>query len=98
MDELVREQVQCKPGWQNKPGYWRRDHVWVQKHANGSGEYSHSSVNGKLVDQVQVVMTIQDLDRRIMQNRPVTYCGVLIKLLQLRSKGIDKTTGMLGLQ
>ena len=98
MDELVREKVRCKPGWQNKPGYWRRDYVWVQEHANESDEYSRSSINGKLVSQVQVVITIQDLDRRTMQNGPVTYCGALIKLLRPWSKGIDKTTGMLELQ
>ena len=70
----------------------------MQKHANGSGEYSCLWINGKLVDQVQVVITIQDQNRKIMQNRSVIYCKALIKLLQLQSKSIDKTTGIFELQ
>ena len=43
-------------------------------------------------------MTVQDLYRVDEQNKPIRYCRVLLKLLQLRSKSINKTSGMLELE
>ena len=70
----------------------------MQEHANKSEEYSCSSIQGKLIGQVQVIVTVQDPHKLNKKYKPVTYCGALLELLRPRSKGIDKTTGMLELQ
>ncbi|MCJ1470389.1 hypothetical protein MMC07_009034 [Pseudocyphellaria aurata] len=58
MDRLVKEIVRCKPNWQNIPGHWRRDYVWVQEHENETDEYSASSIKGKQIGQLQVIVTV----------------------------------------
>ncbi|MCJ1470749.1 hypothetical protein MMC07_009396 [Pseudocyphellaria aurata] len=84
--------------WDNIPWHWRQDYVWVQEHENEADEYSASSIKGKRIGQLQVIVTVQDPYETAKQHRQVTYCGALLKLLRPRGKGINKTTGMLELQ
>ena len=43
-------------------------------------------------------MTVEDPERWTEKGKPAMYAGALLELLWLRSRGIDKTTGMLELQ
>ncbi|MCJ1466077.1 hypothetical protein MMC07_004696 [Pseudocyphellaria aurata] len=63
MDRLVKKIVRCKPNWQNIPGHWRRDYVWVQEHENEADKYSASSIKGKQIGQLQVIVTGKGINK-----------------------------------
>ena len=98
MDHLVQEKVRCKPNWQNKSGMWRRDFVWARE-TNDRHDDPVNAIDGKLLGQLHVIATVQDPERTDDKNKPVRYCGALLKLPRPRNKGIpNEILGMMELQ
>jgi hypothetical protein len=82
LELLTKEYVRCKQSWQGG-NEWRRDYVWVQDTEAGDG----SPLGGRMVGQVQAIITIVDDSRYDSKGALVQYTGVLIDLLRLRDNG-----------
>ena len=97
VEELSRELVRCCPNWQGKFGSWRRDYVFVQEHERHSVgcRRGPSVMEGKMVGQLQLIITVADPERKNEQGNCVKYSGALIELLRFRNSGaINHRHGM----
>ncbi len=83
MKNLIEEKVRCKSNWQNKIDHWRRNYVWVQK------QTSLDALHDKLIEQIQVLLTIENSRRVINQTRSNIYFEVLLNLMRSRNKDIS---------
>jgi hypothetical protein len=83
MKNLIEEKVRCKSNWQNKIDHWRRDYVWVQK------QTSFDALHDKLIEQIQVILTIENSRRVINQTKLNIYFEVLLNLMRSRNKNIS---------
>jgi hypothetical protein len=83
MKNLIEEKIRCKSNWQNKFDHWKQDYVWMQK------QTSFDALNDKLIEQIQVIMTIEDSRRIINQTKSNIYFKVLLNLMRSRNKNIS---------
>ena len=84
-DQMIKEAVRCAPDWQGKPEDWRRDHVWVQEYDTRTEQ--PININGKLVGQLRLVVTILDHERRDTAGRHLRYTAALVDEMQLLNNG-----------
>jgi hypothetical protein len=80
---LIEEKIRCKSNWQNKFDHWRRNYVWMQK------QTSLNALNDKLIKQIQIIMTIEDLRKIINQIKSNIYFEILLNLMRSRNKDIS---------
>ncbi|KAI9750296.1 MAG: hypothetical protein M4579_006529 [Chaenotheca gracillima] len=96
-DALVEECIRCSPAWQGLVNNWRRDYVWVQEYDNNNNDDDGDSrrLTGKLLGQLQVVLSVIDPDRLGDDRKPVVYTGALVEIFRPCNKGKpSKTHGM----
>ena len=82
--------VCCSPNWQGKPSDWRRDCIFVQEHEKSSAgcQRGPSVMEGKMVGQLQLILTVVDSGRRDGSGNYVKYTGALVELLRFRNSGV----------
>jgi len=90
VEELSSELVCCSPNWQGKPSDWRRDCIFVQEHEKSSAgcQRGLSVMEGKMVGQLQLILTVVDSGRRDGSGNYVKYTGALVELLRFRNSGV----------
>ncbi len=96
-EELSSELVRCNPEWQGKLGNWRRDYVFVQKYEKSSSgrQQGPSVMEGKMVGQLQLIVTVVDPERKDESGNCLRYTGALIELLRFGNSGaVDHHHGM----
>jgi len=62
---LTEEIVRCSPNWQGKDGDWRRDFVWVQGYEENGRSAGASTLNGKQVGQLLLIVSVRDHERQV---------------------------------
>jgi hypothetical protein len=74
------------PNWQGKDGDWRRDFLWVQEYEENNGRSAGAStLNGKRVGQLQLIVSVRDHERQINskgKRKSAVYTGALIDILR----------------
>ena len=58
---LTEEIVRCSPNWQGKDGDWRR----VQEYEENSRSAGASTLNGKRVGQLLLIVSVRDHERQV---------------------------------
>ena len=99
LDKLIPEKVRCSPAWMGGGG--RNDYAWVQEYqVNDHEDQSQSILNGRLVGQVMMTITVCDPQSFDPQtNRARRYTGALIEVLRPINNGIPhEVHGMIELQ
>ena len=72
VEKQVEKKVHYKPNWQNQTGHWRHDYVWVQEPTKSKSILENACSN-KLVGQIQLILSIIDLNALDSKGKPVKY-------------------------
>ncbi len=90
MDAREKEFIRCAPAWQTKKlGTWRRDFAWVQGYKNGSCTRNgrERPMQGRLVGQILITVTVVDIGRCDPSGKPLRYSGSMVELWRPRNHG-----------
>ncbi|KAI9840208.1 MAG: hypothetical protein M1837_001836 [Sclerophora amabilis] len=88
-EALTEESVRCSPAWQGRVDNWRQDYVWVQEREAVSNSHNGGALDGKLLGQLQLVVTIIDHERRDALGKPHVYAGALVEIWHPRNRGLS---------
>ena len=71
----------CSPNWRGKANNWRRDYVWVQEHtvAEVQGLGHPNGQEGRLLGQLQLILTVLDNERHDWNGRARRYVGAFVE-------------------
>ena len=89
VEELSSEFVCYCPNWQSKLGNQRWDYVFLQEYekSRNGRQVGPSTIEGKIVGQLQLVLIVIDLERS-EQDNCVKYTSALIKILWFRNSSV----------
>jgi hypothetical protein len=98
-EALTKEIIRCRPKWHHGTE-WRRDWVWVQEHENSNiTNGSIHPLGGRLIGQLQLIISVQDPDMLDDQGIPLKYTAALVRLVRFRNNGKPhKVHGMIELE
>jgi hypothetical protein len=85
MKKLNEEKVRCKSRWQNKTGNWRRDFVWIQEDVESIDEVDCSAFRGRIIGQLQLIVTIIDSQRVDEHHKSIRYCEAFVNVMKSRN-------------
>ena len=80
-EKRTEEYVRCSPNWRGKANNWRRDYVWVQEHtvADAQGLGHPNGQEGRLLGQLQLILTVLDNERHDWNGRARRYTGAFVE-------------------
>jgi hypothetical protein len=83
INALSKEIVRCSPRWRGGTK-WRRNFIWVQEYnlpdSGGKGSMARP-LHGRLVEQLQLIILVDDPQNMDTEGRFARYIGALVKLL-----------------
>jgi Plavaka transposase len=93
LEGQISEVVRCTPNWQCS-NQWRRDHVWVQEYMDNGDRIGkgRTPLGGRLVGQLQLIVTVLDIERLDKYGVYVQYTGAMVELLQPLNHGLPHPT------